>query len=516
MSEFVNAVDAFGVRNPDVCAFRNSRGESITYGELKAYSDSLAAWVSGIDATREPLVVYGHKTPFMLVAFLACVKSGHAYVPIDTNLPKSRAIDILGQLGKPLMLNTLDEGIPDFDDFVSLQIDLNELRRQAQAASRADLAAVAGDECFYIMFTSGSTGAPKGVEITASCLDNFWKWMVAEFPQPQPQPPAQPQVFFDRAPFSFDLSLTDIALGLGTGNTMFSLESEDEADLARSFDALEKANPHFWVSTASFADMCLRDPRFSSRLLPRVKTFFFVGETLKNETAGALLERFRGCEVVNGYGPTESTDLVTSVRITPQMVASVEPLPVGKARPGTDLVILDPDTMQLQPTGQAGELFIIGDTVAKGYFRRPDLTEAAFCSCPAHLCQGRRSYRTGDSATLDTEGMLHFHGRLDFQIKLHGYRIELGDIESNLRRLDLVADACVLPVWRKGAITHMAAYVVLAEGAAGQAFDLAQQIKAGLRGLVPEYMVPRKVVCIGAFPLNTNGKIDRDRLRGMG
>ena len=272
-------------------------------------------------------------------------------------------------------------------------------------------------------------------------------------------------MLFNRAPFSFDLSMTDIGLGLGAGDTMFALVEEDEADLARTFEALKRANIDFWCSTASFADMCLRDPKFDRELLPNVNTFFFVGETLKNETAAKLMERFDGCKVINGYGPTESTDLVTSVVITPEMCASPDPLPVGTAMPGCELYVLDPDTLEPVPAGQQGELFIVGNTVAKGYFGREDLTEAAFHSCPESIAKGQRSYRTGDAAFLDPDGMLQFRGRLDFQVKLHGFRIELGEIEAALCRIEGVDDACVLPIERRGSISHLAACVACPEAA---------------------------------------------------
>jgi D-alanine--poly(phosphoribitol) ligase subunit 1 len=512
MNQFLRTVESFAESTPEARAFMNSCDEAITYRELKDYSDNLAAWLAGIANTRSPIVVYGHKSPFMLVSFFACLKSGHAYVPIDINLPESRITNILEQLDRPILLNTRGGSNPAFAAFLSHQVGFDELRRRALRRSDkgdpAPLEAVRDDENFYIMFTSGSTGSPKGVEITASCVDHFFAWIAAEFPS------SPPQVFFNRAPFSFDLSVTDFVLGLGTGNILFALESADEVDLAKTFGALKRAMPTFWVSTASFAEVCLRDPKFSPELLPQLKTFFFVGETLKNETAGALLKRFCGCEVINGYGPTESTDLVTSVRITPAMVASPNPLPVGRPKPGTTLKVLHPDTLDEQPPGQVGELFIIGDTVARGYFRRPDLTEAAFHSCPSHLCGDARSYRTGDSVIVDEEGMLHFCGRLDFQIKLHGYRIELGDVEENLRKVARVQDACVLPVLRNQTVSHLAAYVLLAEGVSERGFELTQAIKDSLRQIVPEYMVPRKFVYVEAFPLNTNGKIDRDRLRG--
>ena len=532
MSAYVQAVDGFGVSQPDALAFRNSQDESITYGELKRASDALAARLAVFDPSGAPVVVYGHKSPLMLVAFFACAKSGRAYVPIDVMYPDLRVLDIMSQLGTPLVLNTTAQDVPQLVDHAAACWDCSDIGHAVgtdettPGTANAPLTCVSDGDTFYILFTSGSTGRPKGVEVTAECVDNFWRWMLDAFGTHGSDEDAaqrRQRVFFDRAPFSFDLSVTDLVLGLGAGDTMFALVEDDEADLARAFAALRDSSLEFWVSTASFADMCLRDPAFNREMLPAVKTFFFVGETLKNDTAAKLLGRFDGCEVINGYGPTESTDLVTATAITPEMTASSESLPVGTPRPGTELYILDPETLEPVATGQPGELFIVGDTVAKGYFGRPDLTEAAFHSCPESIARGRRSYRTGDKAFVDETGMLHFRGRLDFQIKLHGYRIELGEIEAALCKLDGVEDACVLPIERRGSISHLTACVampaacangVLDDDAAAR-FDLTQCIKDGLRALLPEYMVPRKVVVFDQLPLNMNNKIDRNRLREL-
>ena len=515
MSAFVSAVDDFGATRPATVAFANSRGETITYGELKHLSDGLALRLSELDAHKRPVVVYGHKSPLMIACFHACSKSGRAYVPIDVVYPDLRVIDIMDQLESPLVLNTTDRDLSVFREHMGACIERADLLAAADSEGVPDpSSAVSGEDVFYILFTSGSTGRPKGVEIMAECVDNFWAWMIDEFGEEGHSAEA-PRVLFNRAPFSFDLSMTDIGLGLGAGDTMFSLVEEDEADLKHTFDALHDANIDFWCSTASFADMCLRDPSFNRELLPRVNTFFFVGETLKNETAAELMERFDGCQVINGYGPTESTDLVTSVVITPEMCTADAPLPVGLPMPGCELYVLDPDTLAPVAAGQPGELFIVGNTVAKGYFKRDDLTEAAFHSCPDEIAKGQRSYRTGDEAVLGEDGMLHFRGRLDFQVKLHGFRIELGEIESALRKIDGVDDACVLPVERRGSISHLSACVAGRFDDGLRDFDRSKSMKEELKKTLPAYMVPRKLVFLDELPLNVNGKVDRKKLREL-
>ncbi|MCL1797854.1 MAG: D-alanine--poly(phosphoribitol) ligase subunit DltA [Eggerthellaceae bacterium] len=512
MSKFVLTVDAIGTREGDLPAFKNSRGESISYGQLKAYSDRLAAWLIRQDKDKRPVVVYGHKSPFMLVSFLACAKSGRAYVPLDCMTPPSRVALILEQLDSPIFISTTKEVPSELNEFAGSVLEAFDLANLCQNASEATVSFegyVNGDDTFYIIFTSGSTGVPKGVEVSAANIDAFWEWMVAEFAEPEKR------VYFNRAPFSFDLSVTDFVLGLGHGDTLFALESEDELDLGRSFAALEKSDVSFWVSTASFVDMCLFDKSFSPTLLPHLKTFFFVGETLKNDTAAQLLERFPDAVVVNGYGPTESTDLVSAVRITQEMTRSEKPLPVGFVKQGSEVKVLDPETLLEQPCGVSGELYIVGDTVAKGYYQQPELTQAAFHAYPAALASGVRSYKTGDKGYVDSEGMLHFQGRLDFQVKLHGYRIELGDVEANLIQLVGVRGVCVLPFVRNESVSHLVAYVILEEGVeSGQACT--RRLKAQLKEKLSDYMIPRRFVYLDAFPLTENAKVDRNALKGLG
>ena len=176
MSTFVSAVDAFGATRPDTVAFANSRGEAITYGELKRASDALAGYLLNADAEKRPVVVYGHKSPLMMACFHACSKSGRASVQFDIVYPELRVADIMDQLGTPLVLNTTERDLSAFGDHMGGCVSLDELRAIIDGAGEAPAVpdpsrAVAGLDVFYILFTSGSTGRPKGVEVMAECVD---------------------------------------------------------------------------------------------------------------------------------------------------------------------------------------------------------------------------------------------------------------------------------------------------------------------------------------------------------
>lgn len=525
-SEFVDAIDDQGQAAPERIVFCNSAGERMTYAELRSRSNALAAWLSNPSnvASGVPVVLYGHKSPYMLVCMMACAKAGHAYAPVDTVYPAERVAriveQIVNQTGSTFVINTTGgaiglQGELDGQGAAAPVLPLAQLvslcDAQPDESALKALPGTSKDATFYILFTSGSTGEPKGVEITTECVDEFSRWMLQDYVFPEDGR----RVWFNRTPYSFDVSITDMVCGSVRGDTTFALEAEAEVSMPRMFEALAASGATDWVSTPSSVEQCLADDGFDRSLMPHLRRMLLAGETLRPATVREVKRRFPGIHVYNGYGPTESTDLVTLCEITDEMLQDDLALPIGYAKKGSDLVVLDPQTLEAKRNGEPGELFIVGNTVAKGYWGRPDLTEAAFHACPQHIAQGRRSYRTGDEVTYADNGLIYFHGRLDLQIKLHGYRIELGDIESLLCTSSLVHMACVLPVWRDGSIHHLLAFVVPTDRASERGLKLTRQIKAQVRDALPSYMIPRAFKYLDEMPLNSNGKADRKALAGL-
>lgn len=477
---------------------------SLAWRELDEYSGRLAAYIQKTCRTKAPVIVYGHKDPWMLVCFLACVKSGRAYCPVDVSVPLSRVEAIISEVGPELI-------------FAMEPLEYSGASVLDKAAAKAavegepvvlDLGyAVSAEDTFYIIFTSGSTGTPKGVQITRDCLDHFIQWGLA---LGRGLNDGIRRVFLNQAPFSFDLSVMDLYLSLYTGGHLFALSKGLQSDMGAMLDALGKSGAEVWVSTPSFADVCLADKKFCETLLPRLGLFLFCGETLTNRTADRLAAAFPRADIVNTYGPTESTVAVTQVRITPELRRDA-PLPVGIEKPGTWIFIQDENGQDL-PEGCVGEIVIAGDSVSTGYWKRPDLTERVFGT---RVIEGTRyrTYRTGDSG-MRRDGQLYYQGRMDFQIKLHGYRIELGDIEENLLKLEGVTGAVVLPVSREGKVKSLTAYVV-ADRRGDSDFSEGQRLRAELKALVPEYMIPKKFVFLDQMPMTNNGKVDRRRLGGI-
>ena len=505
---------------PDTPALIGSTnpGKSVTFGQLWSYSSSIAAYLhETLPVNNDPVIVYGHKSPLMLASFLGCMRSGHAYVPIDAySVPKERVASIAGQIrekaGNVAVLASLplpESAEGSLDVMLTPPLALRDIANQG-IPYNDEKTAISDEDLMYVIFTSGSTGSPKGVQVTASCVDNFYPWAL-EFSQID-----KPGMgFLNQAPFSFDLSVYELTMALASGGTLLCLEKETLDHPADMLSFLNKVHPDIWVSTPSFADMCLANKDFRRELMPNLATMVFCGATLTNQTAGKLLDRFQGLRIMNTYGPTESTVAVTSVEVSKEMIESPEPLTVGKPRTGTRIHIANSDGNDLLP-GEWGEIVIEGDTVAKGYFGRSDLTAQSFGESDGSWLPAQRDsvryYRTGDEGMLDPLGQLHFRGRLDLQVKLNGYRIELGEIEERLCALEQVAAACVVPAYRNEKLAHLVAYVVSGAHRDQSDFQEGLALKDALKSSLPHYMIPKKIVFIDALPVTPNGKLDRKLL----
>jgi D-alanine--poly(phosphoribitol) ligase subunit 1 len=478
----IEQIDHWALAAPNAIA-HISGDQRLTYGELRRRSDALAAHLAkrfGDD--RSPIAVLGHREPEILIAFLAAVKSHRPYVPLDTVLPQQR-IDKILAIARPALL-----------------LKPEDVAKLSSVAASGSTTRAQRDDPFYILFTSGSTGEPKGVIITLGCLEHFVGWMLEE----QKFVPLG-ETFLNTAPFSFDLSVMDLYCSLATGGTLFSIGRDLVANPKMLYRALGNSRATTWVSTPSFAQMCLVEEKFAEGMLPCVRRFLFCGETLAAQTTVRLLERFPRSQVWNMYGPTEATVASTSVRIDLSILERYSALPVGRAMPGTDVLVVN-EAGETLPANERGEIVIAGPGVSPGYLGRPELTAAAFFEHCA-----RRAYRTGDQGRF-RDGLLFFEGRMDSQLKLSGYRIEVGDVEANLLALPSVRDAVVTPVIKNGAAQSLAAFVVLGSRIDASHFELTQSLRRQLAERLPVYMLPRKFVFLDAFPLTANGKADRARL----
>ena len=528
----LDAVEKTAHATPDAPVFAVSGAPAVTYGELWNSTCQLACVLDREVPGMEPLLVLGAKSALTVEAFLACLMSGHAYVPVDAELPAQRVADIAGQIENPILLLTsvvppqLDAALPD-----ARALDARSLLARCQdtlAAASAPLPRslwVTGEQTQYIIFTSGSTGRPKGIEVTEANVAGFRRWL-ATFPLVRDGG----RVFLDQAHYSFELSEYELVGALTTGGCLHAVTAAP-GDFRSLLADLASSGIEVWVSTPSFADLCLADPSFGEKLLPHLGLFLFCGEPLHHTTVQKLRRRFPAAIVANTYGPTESTVAVTYCQIADEELADPESLPVGIPRPGTELRFVDHKTGLPVPKGQAGEIIIVGDTVVRGYYRNPQKTAEAFFKAVMADGTPARGYRTGDLGHLDARGRLRCEGRLDSLVKLNGFRIELSEVEGALEAVPYVREAVVVPATRHGRVASLAAFVTVdrASAAAPAAapvgvatppaapapaddFALARALKAELARTLPAYMVPRQVRILAKMPLNANGKADRRAL----
>lgn len=491
-------IKQYSETQPDKAAIV-SDGECLTYKELEVYSNRLAGYIEDLcGEDKSAVVVYGHKSPYMLVCFLALVKSGRGYCPIDISVPKERVDMILDALDSKICLAV--EPIEGKNKQVITFSELVDAAKNGEKEIGANKA-VKGSDVYYMIFTSGSTGVPKGVMITRDNLEYYLDWSVTLGNKPEDK---QGKVFLNQAPFSFDLSVMDLYTCLASGGTLWTLDKTTQTDYKALYESLGQSDVSVFVSTPSFAEICMSDPVFSKELMPGMELFLFCGETLTNQTAKKLRKRFPDAIIMNTYGPTESTVAVTEVLVTDEMAETISPLPVGVAKPGTLIEIHD-EAGNLLSDGEKGEIHILGDTVSSGYYKNVEGTSKAFYETKRNG-QVIRGYRTGDEGYL-VDGMLYYNGRIDLQIKLHGYRIEIEDIENNIVKLPGVRQAVVVPNVRKGAVKSLTGFVV--------ADDENRDIKEELSAFLPSYMIPKKIVFLEKIPMTNNGKADRKQLGGM-
>lgn len=486
---------AYHYEGPD-----NNRKE-LTWEQLNDYSDMIAEYLEQTLKTKKPVIVYGHKDPFMIVCFLACTKSGRAYCPIDIFQPPKRTLAIAEVLQPELIFNVSTETFPAMNIGTVLGMEwLEEFVKRGEKGTLHE--GIKKDEVFYIIFTSGSTGIPKGVQITTGCLEHF---LDGAMKMGSGIDSSRRNVFINEVPFSFDVSVMDLYLSLYSGGTVWVIDKALFSNVRALTKTIVLSKGTILVATPSFVKLCLADDRFSEKYICGLEKILFCGEVLPNKLVRKIRERFRNVEIINSYGPTETTVAVTDILITEEIEHKYDPLPIGRTRQGVWVTVETADG-ECVPEGEKGEIVIAGKTVGKGYFNDRELTQKAFHE---RYMQGEkyRIYRSGDIGYIK-DGYLFYSGRIDSQIKLNGYRIETGDIENNLLKIDEIEQAVVIPHYKEGQVKSIIGYVIYT----GKEKEPSLFIKQKVREYLPEYMIPQKIKVVPSLPLTNNGKIDRQLL----
>jgi amino acid adenylation domain-containing protein len=466
-------------------------GAGMTYGELNVRSNQLAHFLRARGVGPDvPVGLLARRSAKMVVGLLGILKAGGAYVPLDPDFPPDRLNFYAQDSRMPVLLaQQPPEGFRPPDG--AHVVDLDAHWPTVTGESTRMLPSVATpDSLAYVLYTSGSTGKPKGVQVPHRALTNFLHAMRRE------PGLTEDDVLLAVTTLSFDIHALELWLPLTAGARVVVASRDTAADGDRLREALARSQATVLQATPATWRLLLAAGWEGDKRLRALCG----GEALPPELAARLLPRV--AELWNLYGPTETT-----VWSTIHRVGSAEgPIPIGRPVANTRVYVLDARLNPL-PAGCAGELHIGGDGVARGYLNRPELTAEKFIPDPFGG-PGDRLYKTGDLARWLPGGTLECLGRLDHQVKVRGYRVELGEIEATLAQHPDVQQAVVVARKDPSGADTLAAYLVPKSGRA----PAADGLRGHLRAALPDYMVPAAFVLMDTFPLTPNGKVDRQAL----
>ncbi len=469
-------------RWPDAIAVEDPHS-ALTYAQLRRQARAIGSYVAQTVPAQSPVLLLMDKTPQAVAAMLGCVYAGCFYTPVDAAMPQTRLLRIVRRLEPACVLYASD--MAELAGALgcaahAVEEAMGEPPEEALLQSR--LQAQIDCDLLYVLFTSGSTGEPKGVAITHRSVIDFVEWAVDALRIPVGCS------FGNQAPLYFDNSVLDVYGALRTGSRVFLLPRADFAFPKRLLRDLRERgiDTIFWVPSALTS---VAASGVLSAEAPALQRVFFCGETMPCKTLNAWHAAVPQADFVNMYGPTEITDVCTWYRVNRDF-ADEDALPIGKPCANTRVLLVD------------GEICVTGTCLAAGYYGDPERTAEAFVQNPRRGGVPERMYRTGDLGAYNDRGELLFLGRRDQQIKRSGYRIELGEIEAAALNVPGVDAACCAYQSAAGKITCVYA---------GQAEE--KLLRAQLRQRLPRYMLPDRLMRLSALPVTGNGKIDRVRVR---
>ncbi|WP_319930494.1 non-ribosomal peptide synthase/polyketide synthase [Xenorhabdus santafensis] len=466
--------------------------QHLSYAELNARANRLAHQLIALGVGPEQrVVICVSKSPAMVVGLLAVLKAGGAYVPLDPAYSGERLAQNLAD-ADPVLVLADNVGLSALGKTAlagRTVLDPNIV--PAQPDNNPRIIGLTSRHLAYVIYTSGSTGIPKGVMVEHQGWVNLTLFLIKRFNL------GSTSRVLQFASLGFDVSAWEIMMALGCGACLVIPNETVRQDPRGLWQYLETNA----VTHASLTPSLLRGISDELSASTLKLTLILGGETPDPALFQSLSDRF---SLSNVYGPTEAT-ICATVWHCPADYAAIDKLPIGRPIDNVRIYLLDTEGQPV-PLGAVGELYIGGVGVARGYLNRPELTAERFLIDPFSNKPDARMYRTGDLARYLPDGNLEFMGRNDHQVKIRGFRIELGEIEARLREYPAVSDAVVL-VQEEGGNKRLVAYVV-----AEDSMDLANRLRTHLSALLPDYMVPAAFVHLKAFPLTSNGKLDRRAL----
>jgi amino acid adenylation domain-containing protein len=502
------AFERWVASKPDAPALRWSRGE-LGYRELNRWANRIARRLRAGGAGPEVAVgLYVERSPEMIAGLLGIWKAGAVYVPLDPAYPRERLLTMIEDVHMPLVL-TQERLAGDMAGLVGQVITIGNMEQAGPEDDANPWSGVVGDNLAYVIFTSGSTGRPKPVGVPHRGLTHhaagtrqvlrLWEYADARVLQ--------------FSTLNFDGSLDQLTIGLLNGcclvlreEEMWSAEELEERIAEHDLTLVDLSTGYWseWVRARSaMPERAGGEP---------VRLVYLGGEAMMSEELAVWWRspRNRNVRLLNAYGPTETVIVVSAQEVTsPESAGAMfERVPIGRPFAGRSLHVVDGD-WRLSPVGVSGELLIAGEhTLARGYLGRPELTAERFLPDPFSPLPGARLYRTGDLGRYLPDGRREFLGRVDDQVKVRGFRIELGEVEGALMEHPSVYRAVALVHGKGGSNRRLVAYVTAIQGETPTAAEL----RAFLRGKLPEPMVPSDVMVLERLPLTPSGKVDRKAL----
>jgi len=503
-----------------------SRQERMTYGQLEYASNRLARLLKGAGCQKGDRVCFLiPKSNAALVSMLGILKADCTHVPLDTLSPAPRLVKIVEACAPRAILagggvqSLLDEVLANTKGFAKplvgwMEDDAVAGREFTSTFSGRDLQSYPSspldyrnttDDPAHILFTSGSTGIPKGVIITHSNVIHFIRWAVTYF---QTSPTDK---ISSHPPLHFDLSTFDVFGTLSVGAELHLVPTELNLLPHKLSEFIRASELTQWFSVPSVLSYMAKLDALKFNDFPTLKRLLWCGEVFPTPALIYWMTRLPTVQFTNLYGPTEAT-IASSYYTLPECPRDERAvIPIGTPCDGEELLVLG-DDLQPVPSGDIGDLFIGGVGLSPGYWNNPEQTSSAFLNNPRSNHTTDRIYKTGDLAKLGEDRLVYFVGRADSQIKSRGYRIELGEIETALNALHLTEACAVVAIKTDGfeGYTICCAYVPPNNSVLTSA-----KLRAELVKMLPAYMLPSRWMTLGQMPLNVNGKYDRKKLKDL-
>ena len=492
MQSVIEYLEKTVVKFPDKIAFADE-SHSMTFAELRRDALCIANELIHLGLYHQSIAIFMDKSPECVAAFLGVAYSGNFYSPLDKKMPLARLEKILSILQPAAIICQRD----DVEDVKIWAKDAKIICYEDVAdgdCSSVELPQVVETDVLYVMFTSGSTGVPKGVVIPHKAVINYIEWFVDKFSL------SENDILGNQAPLYFDVSIQDIYGTIKKGSTTYFLPRNFFSFPLKlmKYMAERKINFIFWVPSALCVVADIKG--LQAKMLPPLTKILFAGEVMPNKQLNMWRKVYPKAVFVNLYGPTEACNVIIYYVIE-RNFKDAESIPIGTSIANTEVILLN-ENDQKATNGEMGELCIRGSALSYGYYNNVEQTRKVFVQNPLNKSFPEIIYRTGDLAHLNERGELMYDGRKDFQIKHKGYRIELGEVENVASSLQGVDRICCLYDSNKGGIVLFYTGEISLE-----------DLSAGLENVLPDYMIPNKKIKLVKMPLNANGKIDRVKLK---